>query len=770
MRAIPLVAAVLLAVQLYPAARQQTDLDQLMARVLEKCDENWKKLQQYILEDRESFDLRGPGGRRLYGFRRDHAWFMRDGIFVRSPIRADGVEVGDSDRREAEAKWIRRERSRSRREQERARAAEAEPDAEQPVEVEPDASDPPSASAAAMSLEPAFVSHAYFLKFKFEAGRYALVGKEELGGREVLRIEYYPSLLFREGRTRPNRRIRDREADIEEKMNKVSLVTLWVDPEIHQVLQYTFDDIDMDFLPGRSLARVDDVKASMRMGQPFEGVWLPQSVEMQFRMTLALGSLDATYRVEYHDYREAEVTTRVQDTEVQSTEVQSTGVQSTDVQSTQVRGTEVRAAEVQGTEIRSAEAPGTDARLAPVPRVVDVRVHGNHTTPAEDVLALVGEVAGQEASETLVAQVRARLVESGRFAGVSVERRALTIQDPSQVLLVVVVDERPGVTSDDLMPSTWKTITASGMWLPALSYEEGFGFTYGARFSFVDALGPRSRISVPLTWGGERQAQVEVERGFESRGISRITGAAGLTRRENPFYEIGDRRVGVRGRVESAPRTWLLLGAGGGWSDVSFGESDDRMTSVSADVEVDTRVDPAFPRNAVFGHVGVERLAFARGVPAPGGDADGSSAVRLSVEGAGYVGVYRQVVLAVRARSIVSSDPLPRFEQSLLGGIASLRGSDVGTRADDNLAAGSLELRMPLTSPLGLGRFGVKLFADAAAVYPSGRSLADQSFSRGYGVGVFVHATVFSLGVDVGWPEDGGGPNAHVQMGLTLGR
>ena len=65
MRAIPLVAAVLLAVQLYPAARQQTDLDQLMARVLEKRDENWKKLQQYILEDRESFDLRGPGGRRL---------------------------------------------------------------------------------------------------------------------------------------------------------------------------------------------------------------------------------------------------------------------------------------------------------------------------------------------------------------------------------------------------------------------------------------------------------------------------------------------------------------------------------------------------------------------------------------------------------------------------------------------------------------------------------------------------------------------------------
>lgn len=760
MRAILTVIAILLAVQLQPAA-QQTDLDQLMAQVLEKRDDNWKKLQQYILDDRESFDLTGPGGRRVYGFRREHSWFMRDGIFVRSPVRADGVEVADSDRRKAEADWIRREQSRSKREQERARAAaEADPGADEPAGTEssPGPSASPSASAASMSLEPAFVSHAYFLKFKFEAGRYALAGKEELDGRQVLRIEYYPSLLFREGRSRPNRRVRDRDEDIEEKMNKVSLVTLWVDPEIYQVLRYTFDDIDMDFLPGRSLARVDDVKASMRMGQPFEGVWLPESVEMQFRMTLAAGSLDATYRVEYRDYREAEVSTKVL-TEVQSAEVRSTEVRSTEGPGERRAGLQPRQT-LQGTEVHAAR----------VPRVVDVRVHGNHTTPGEDVLALVGEVSGQEASDALVEQVRTRLVESERFAGVSVERRALTIDDPSQVLLVIVIDERPGVTSDDLVPGAWKAITSSGMWLPVVSYEEGYGFTYGARFSFVDALGPRSRISVPLTWGGERQAQIEAERGFESRAISRITGGAGLTRRENPFYDVADSRVEVRGRVESAPQEWLLLGAGAALADVRFGEGDDRLASVGADIEVDTRVDPAFPRNAVFGRVGVERLAFDRGVSAAGGDATGSSAVRLSVEGEGYLGVFRQIVLAVRAQSIVSSEPLPPFEQSLLGGIASLRGSDVGTRADDNLASGSVEIRMPLTSPLGLGRFGVKLFADAAAVYPSGRSLADQSFSRGYGAGLFVHATVFSLGVDVGWPEQGGGPNAHVQLGLTLGR
>jgi hypothetical protein len=47
------------------------------------------------------------------------------------------------------------------------------------------------------------------------------------------------------------------------------------------------------------------------MGQPFPGVWLPRDVDMRFRMTLAVGPVDARYRVEYHDYRQADVTYKV---------------------------------------------------------------------------------------------------------------------------------------------------------------------------------------------------------------------------------------------------------------------------------------------------------------------------------------------------------------------------------------------------------------------------------------------------------------------------
>ena len=128
----------------------------------------------------------------------------------------------------------------------------------------------------------------------------------------MLKIEYYPETgLFNEGRTRPNKKVRDKEDEIEEKMNKVSLVTLWVDPKTYQILQYTFDDIDMDFFPGRALLRVSDLKATMRMSQAFPGVWLPRSIEMHFGMMMAVGAVDATYKVDYLNYKQAAVTYKI---------------------------------------------------------------------------------------------------------------------------------------------------------------------------------------------------------------------------------------------------------------------------------------------------------------------------------------------------------------------------------------------------------------------------------------------------------------------------
>lgn len=281
----------------------QSDLDALMERVLSRRDENWKKLQQYILDEDETFQLTGPGGIKVFGSRREYLWYPDDkGRFIKSPVRIDGVELNDVQRRRAEQEYLAREDRRRKR-----AAARAGRDGAVTTSDDP-ASDATQLTEAGMrdALEPGFISAAYFLRFKFEPGHYALVGRETLEGRNVLRIEYYPAQLFREGRTRPNRELRERDAEIEAKMNKSSMVTLWIDRDAQQILKFDFDNVDLDFLPGRQIVRIGSMDAVMEMGQPFPDVWLPRTIRIAVPVTLATGEMQARYDVHYRDYRLAE--------------------------------------------------------------------------------------------------------------------------------------------------------------------------------------------------------------------------------------------------------------------------------------------------------------------------------------------------------------------------------------------------------------------------------------------------------------------------------
>ncbi|MEZ5318961.1 MAG: hypothetical protein R2752_16290 [Vicinamibacterales bacterium] len=306
----------------------QSDLDEFMRQVIARRDENWKKLQQYILDEREQVEVRGPVGVPIWGERREYAWFIEDGFFVRSPTKVDGVDVPEGERREYEARFLREAKARDAREKEKekentgagassgtgAQAGDADATGKR-VPDEPDE----LGDLLSQSSRPRFVDSAYFLKFKFEQGKYAFVGRETFEGRDVLRIEYYPERLFaheqdtqrerrREGR---NDRGEDAEAAIERMMNKVSLVTLWVEPASHQIVKYTFDNVNLDFLPAAWLVRMDDLQAQMTMSQPFPDVWLPRDVEFHFAALLAVGPFDVRYRINYHDYREAKTSGRI---------------------------------------------------------------------------------------------------------------------------------------------------------------------------------------------------------------------------------------------------------------------------------------------------------------------------------------------------------------------------------------------------------------------------------------------------------------------------
>jgi hypothetical protein len=299
-----------------------------MKQVLAQRDENWKKLQQYVLDEREAFDVRGPGGAQIWGERREYTWFIRDGFFIRSPLKFNGVEIGDGDRRKFEADYLKRQQEREQRRQ-RAAAAGQPPPSDTTiaitnngivVEREDDqaAQDEPLNVDGLLkqTRQPEFISSAYMLRFRFEEGKYAFVGRETFEGRDVLRIEYYPANLFRGTDRRRNRegaseRDKAYDAAYRRMMNKVALVTLWIEPKAHQIVKYTFNNVGFDFLPAQWFLHVDDVRATMTMSEPFPDVWLPRDLEVKIDLTLAMGELDLRYALDYHDYRRADVKAKV---------------------------------------------------------------------------------------------------------------------------------------------------------------------------------------------------------------------------------------------------------------------------------------------------------------------------------------------------------------------------------------------------------------------------------------------------------------------------
>ena len=336
-RAVLAAAGAMLAACLVPASStpqpppaRANDLDAFMARVLERRDENWRKLHDYILSETESFAITTSGrlpvwskdedGLPLNGFRREYMWYVRDGYLIRSPLRYDGVALSETERKAYEEHWMKQEKDREKKAKEAAGKKER-PDQ---AAVESDKAEAPALKDLVDERgEPRFVSEAYFLRFKFEPGHYYLAGRETFEGRQVLKVEYYPTNLFNDEQEkqkkaapakpgkakRPSQDAEDQK--IERDMNKVSLVTLWIEPTEHQIVKYTFDNTDFGFLPARWLVRVDHITASMTMSRVLGGVWLPGRISMQGGITFATGTVGIRYERRFYDYKKAEVGARV---------------------------------------------------------------------------------------------------------------------------------------------------------------------------------------------------------------------------------------------------------------------------------------------------------------------------------------------------------------------------------------------------------------------------------------------------------------------------
>jgi outer membrane protein assembly factor BamA len=401
---------------------------------------------------------------------------------------------------------------------------------------------------------------------------------------------------------------------------------------------------------------------------------------------------------------------------------------------------------------------GLPSALAQTPEVVaEVRLHGNYRTPDADVLALAGMTIGQSIDEAGVAAVAERLRKSGRFQSVEIRKRIRSLTATDQVTLIIIVEEYPSTAKGGGIPNPLKRLGDSVMALPTVRYVDGYGLTYGARISFVQLLGKRGLVTVPLTWGGTRQATIEMDTTLNGGPFKRLRAGAGLISRSNPGFDLRDFRKTLW--LDAATPAWksTSISVRGAWSDVTFGSIRARVVLYGAGVTLDTRDNPVFPRNKIFASASWSGLS----------PAVGSVVNRYRLEARGYVGLIGTTVLCVSALLDTADRHVPDYEKPLLGGVDTLRGFRAGSFVGDNVAAASVELRIPLRSPMNAGQSGLAVFGDFGKTYDRGVHLSTAGSRQGFGVGWFFRAPVLQLGIDVAHGS-GRGVRAHVTAGVRF--
>jgi outer membrane protein assembly factor BamA len=403
--------------------------------------------------------------------------------------------------------------------------------------------------------------------------------------------------------------------------------------------------------------------------------------------------------------------------------------------------------------------------------VAAIQVHGNTITSTDAVIRASGISVGDRVSDDVLSDAEARLRAAIKPDSVQVLKRFASISDPSQVLILIQLDEGPvRVDIPDVdapipnVPAPPVSRTAvvrrsrfGVMWVPIIAAEDGYGLAYGAQFAFLGHRATQRRVVLPANWGGDKRVGIEYQQEFRRRFVPRLRTGAVLQRRTHPFFHDAGDRTRVWGRTEWPLLRDLRAGGEVAWQSSSLVGEKVEAQSIGADVVFDTRVDPLTPYNAVFVRAAVERLDFSHL----------NSAIRTEIDANGYVGLYRGAVIALRAVREDFSRPAPAFYKSILGGSRNLRGFRAGRAIGDTLVAGSLELRIPATSPLRIARLGYSVFMDVGTTYDKGQQFRNQTLERGVGAGIWMTAPLFRFSVAVA-RGIGSGTRAHIGAGLTF--
>jgi len=641
----------------------ESSLDALMREVLQERDRTTGRLLRFAFRETEVLSVRGQDEvAPLQSSVRELAWGERDGLLVREAVSRDGVAV-----EEPGHSW-------------------------DPVEIPP---------PERFSLDRFWAWDGIFY-FPYEPGRYFLAGVETFEGQEVLRVEYYPRLLF----ARPG----DGSA-IGAEVDATSLVTMLVSRAQRRIVAWHYQSIGLQFLPFRWLVQVGAVSASMIIDAAPDGTWLPRRAVLRARASTAPSQITLQVTRDFYDIREAD------------------------------SGDPVPLPSGEGdSELPDIDAPTSWPPDGEPDTVTAVTFHGNYSLPDGQLGGIAGVGPGDAFYQGLPQEVRARLLGSGL-----VDRAEVRVRGDNQggdgAELINVVRQRPGF-ADHIQV------------LPLFEWSDEYGVTVGGRASLVNLWSVDDRLSFPLAIGGRDLALVEFVDDYPESFVGGVRASAGYLRQANPHFDEDEARTLVEGRAfKRAGRFQLDVEAG--WAEVDFRAQRSRQVSFGLSARYDTRRETGLPRNAVYLAAGWRPLKIL----------DGELHQRYQAQARGYLGLTARSTLVVGGTYDGADGALPPYEQYILGGLETLRGFAPGAFIGDNRAHATVELRARVWEPLPVVVVGVNGFWDTGSVWDDGTSPGKARFHNGVGFGAFLMAAVVQLNVDVGYGI-GSGWQFHIGSGL----
>jgi hypothetical protein len=273
----------------------QDEMRKLVIASLEKADVDMKGMLNLVFSEDEIFinehyiinkgGVLEPDKSFFPSFKKSYDWFVRDGVFVRSPKSINGVAISPSQRAAAEEKWLK----------EKGKDEKAKGLLDYYFELINDH------WAAIEKHPPYYKFKPSEIYYPFVSGRFIYMGEKIIENHNVAEIIYQPT--YEE--IIPNKASRRILGSRLDPFRSINLV-FHIIPEMHRIVKLTegFESIPIEALT---------IIHSMTMAEWDKNIWLPKKFSFLFYCnggcTEERGRM--YYTREYHSFKKAHVETNL---------------------------------------------------------------------------------------------------------------------------------------------------------------------------------------------------------------------------------------------------------------------------------------------------------------------------------------------------------------------------------------------------------------------------------------------------------------------------